>query len=297
MTGYEGETYAILSGLFWAIAVCFFKRGGADMPAVSLNLFKNIIGVGLFAITMPIAGQPLLIAAPSWDYAILVLSGIVGMTLGDTVFFAALKKMGASLWAIVSAFYGPSVILMSYIVLDEELGWLDLLGVAIIVGAIVLASTKGDEFRNFDRQRLIGVGLGVLSLLLMAGGIVMMKPVLDRQPSLWATQVRLMGATASLFIMALIDRNRRRNFESMLPNANWRYIVPGSVIGPYFALGFWIAGFKYTLAGKAAILNQLNTVFIFVFAWLFLRERLTWRKVLGLALALFGAFLIVGFQG
>lgn len=263
------------------------------MPAVSLNLFKNIIGAILFAITLPIVGQSLFIDVPISEYVILIVSGAIGMTLGDTVLFASLKMMGASLWAIVSALYAPSVILMAYIFLGEKLTRLDLLGVAIIVGAIMLASAKRGDLGVFDKQRLKGIGLAILSLLLMAAGIVMMKPVLDRSPIWWAIQVRLLGSVLSLLLLVLVDKRRKALFAAMLPSKDWKFILPGSLIGPYLALGFWIAGFKYTLAGKAAILNQLNMVFIFVFASIFLKEPLNWRKVMGLVLALFGAALVV----
>ena len=295
MDGYQGETYAILSGLFWAIAVCFFKRGGADMPAITLNLFKNIIGVVLFAITLLVVGQPLFIDVPVSEYLIILASGLIGMTLADTLFFAALKRMGASLWAVVSAFYSPSVIVMAYIFLGETLDWTDILGVVVIISAIIFASTRRDELGEFDKERLIGILLGVSSLLLMAVGIIIMKPVLLRTPTLWATQVRLIGSTVSLFILILLSKKRRVLLRAMLPDGNWKYLLPGSLIGPYLALGFWIAGFKYTLAGKAAILNQLNMVFIFVFAWLFLKEPLTWRRSVGLVVAIGGATLVVLF--
>ncbi|MCD6326077.1 DMT family transporter [bacterium] len=294
MEAHAGEIYAVLSGLFWGIAVCLFKRGGADMPALSLNLFKNLFGVGLFAITLPIVGQSLLIDVPISDYVIIIASGLVGMTIGDTLFFAALKRMGASLWAIISALYAPSVILMAYFVLDEKLTNWDIVGVVTIVGAIVLASVKRDELNvRLDRNLIIGIGMAILSLLLMAAGIVMMKPVLSRTPLWWAIQVRLIGATVGLIVMVLISKRRNTLLAALLPTANWKYILPGSFIGPYLALGFWIAGFKYTLAGCAAILNQLNMVFIFVFSAMFLKEPITWRRGLGFGLAMLGAALVI----
>jgi drug/metabolite transporter (DMT)-like permease len=292
---YAGEIYALLSGFFWAIAVCLYKKGGQDMPPLSLNLFKNIFGVVLFTITLLFLHQSLYIDVPVRDYAVLILSGVLGMTLGDTVFFAALKRMGASVWAIVSAFYGPSVIFTAYLTLGERLGAPDIVGAAIIVGAIILGSTRRGELGSFDKNLAIGVALGILSLLLMAAGIVMMKPILERTPLWWAIQVRLIGATASLLVLVLLSKRRRRLLEAMLPTSNWKYILPGSLIGPYLALGCWIAGFKYTLAGSAAILTQMNTVFIFVFAALFLKERITRRRGLGLALALCGAAIVILF--
>ena len=293
MIPHAGETFAVLSGVFWAIAVCLFKRGGAEMPPITLNLFKNIIGVILFAITLPIVGQPLFIDVPLWDYAIIILSGVIGMTVGDTLFFAALNRMGASLWAIVSSLYSPSVIVMAYFFLGERLSWPGLLGITIIVGAIVLASARRDELGRFDKSCLIGILLGISSLLLLAIGIIMMKPVLDRTPVWWVIQVRLIGSMLSLLVLVLLSKRRWFLLKAMLPHRNWKFIIPGSIIGPYLALGFWIAGFKYTLAGKAAILNQLNVIFIFFFAWLFLKEPLTWRRSLGLGLALVGASLVI----
>jgi drug/metabolite transporter (DMT)-like permease len=54
----------------------------------------------------------------------------------------------------------------------------------------------------------------------------------------------------------------------------------------------WLAGFKYTLAGRAAIYNQLSTVLIVIFARLFLSETLNTRKIIGVSLAIFGALLV-----
>ena len=54
----------------------------------------------------------------------------------------------------------------------------------------------------------------------------------------------------------------------------------------------WLAGFKYTLAGRAAIYNQLSTVLIVIFARLFLSESLNTRKIIGVLLAIFGALLV-----
>jgi drug/metabolite transporter (DMT)-like permease len=68
-----------------------------------------------------------------------------------------------------------------------------------------------------------------------------------------------------------------------------------ALLGPFLATLFWIAGFKYLEAGRAAIYNQLSTAFIILSAYFFLGEKLTKRKMLGVVLALTGAS-IVAFQ-
>jgi drug/metabolite transporter (DMT)-like permease len=53
-----------------------------------------------------------------------------------------------------------------------------------------------------------------------------------------------------------------------------------------------VAGFKYLEAGRAAIFNQLSTVFIILLAYFLLGEQLTKRKLIGVVLALVGALLV-----
>ena len=54
----------------------------------------------------------------------------------------------------------------------------------------------------------------------------------------------------------------------------------------------WIAGFKYTKASVAAILNQLSMIFAMVLATVILKEKLTRRKVLSVIVALTGVTLV-----
>jgi drug/metabolite transporter (DMT)-like permease len=48
---------------------------------------------------------------------------------------------------------------------------------------------------------------------------------------------------------------------------------------------------KFAFASVAAILNQMNTIFIFILAALFLGEKATRRKIVAVVLAFIGAFL------
>jgi drug/metabolite transporter (DMT)-like permease len=60
----------------------------------------------------------------------------------------------------------------------------------------------------------------------------------------------------------------------------------------YFALLFWIAGFKYTYASLAAILNQTSVIFALILASVFLKERFTRRKLAAVVLAFAGVAII-----
>ena len=69
-------------------------------------------------------------------------------------------------------------------------------------------------------------------------------------------------------------------------------MVAGAFMGTFLSVIFWLAGFKYTLAGRAAIYNQLSTILITLLAGIFLKERLNYQSWLALALTVAGADLV-----
>ena len=52
-------------------------------------------------------------------------------------------------------------------------------------------------------------------------------------------------------------------------------LLAGAFFGTFLSVIFWLAGLKYTLAGRAAIYNQLSTIFIILLASIFLNEIMT----------------------
>ena len=55
----------------------------------------------------------------------------------------------------------------------------------------------------------------------------------------------------------------------------------------------WLAGYKYTQASIAAILNETASIFILLLAWLLLREPLGRRGAIGVSLTLGGVVLML----
>jgi drug/metabolite transporter (DMT)-like permease len=66
----------------------------------------------------------------------------------------------------------------------------------------------------------------------------------------------------------------------------------GSVFATYLGISFWIIGMSLTNASTASILNQTATIFILIFARIFLKEPLTQRRVIAILIAMMGAYLV-----
>jgi drug/metabolite transporter (DMT)-like permease len=278
----------------WAFAVILFKKSGESVHPIGLNLFKDLFALVLFLPTMWLFGETLWRDAPAWEYALLLASGALGIGLGDTFFFKSLNLLGAGLTAIVDCLYSPFIIGLSLLFLGERLSVLQGIGAALVVAAVLAASLQWGKGLLSRRDLAWGITYGVLGLATMAVGIVMIKPLLERSPLLWATEVRVVGGAAALAVILLFHRRRRAIVSSVISTSKrgWGYMLGGSFMGAYLAMALWLAGMKYTHASVAAALNQTANVFIFIFAALLLREPISRRRTLGIVLGFAGAILV-----
>ena len=286
-----GEILALSSGLVWAVAVILFRVSGRKVHPIGLNLFKTVLALILMAPTMLVLGESLAPAVPAATTGLLLLSGVLGIAVSDTLFFHSLNRLGASLVAIVDCFYSPFVIGLSFLLLGERLTAWQLLGAGLVVSAILTVSREKRGEKLDGKNLAAGILYGVLAMFFVALGIVMVKPVLGTVSVVWATLVRLAGGTIALLLIVPFLRGRRAIFAPLADRANWKALVPASFFGSYLSLVLWMGGMKYAKVSVAAVLNQLNTIFIVIIAAVALKERLTGWKVAAVVLAFIGAYL------
>jgi len=286
-----GELFSVVAALVWSFAVILFRVSGRSVHPLALNLFKNLFGAALVVLTAAVFGLSLAPALGARPYLMMAASGILGITISDTLFLASLNLLGASLSAIVDCLYSPFIIGLSLLFLGERMSALQIFGVALIISAVLTITQKKHERAIPRRDLMLGTGLGIVSMLTMAAGIVMIKPLLASVPLLWAVFMRLAGATASLAIVFALHPRRAELLRPLARVENWRTMAPAAFLGTYIGLQAWLAGMKYTFASIAAAVNQLSTIFVFILAALFLKERVTPWRTLAIGLAFLGAYL------
>ncbi len=294
-----GEICSLLSAIFWALAIIIFKKIGDRVSPMVINPVKSTIGLLLFVLTCIIIGVPLLPhdKFSNTDLLILSISGIIGIGIADIIFLHSLNILGAGISAIVDTVYSPFVIFFAFIILGESLTPLQLLGGGLIIGSVLYASTKIQNI-PVDRKRFKqGIAYAIGSIAMMALGIVMIKPILNTVSDnmglqLWIAGYRLVsGVLVSGSIMLFV--NRKENIIGALRDKTlWLPLIVSSVLAAYLGIAMWVMGMSMTTASISSILNQTATIFIMIFAWIFLNEPLTKRRILSIVVAMFGAYLV-----
>lgn len=290
---YFGESLALLTALVWAVAVIMFKRSGESVHPIALNLFKNVLSALLLLPTMVIVGRQIFPPLPWQDYALLLISGAIGIGISDTLFFKSLNILGAGLSAIVDCLYSPFVIGLSILWLNESLTLVQVIGVVMIISAVLNVTRDPESKKVASGSLVFGIVIGALAMGFNAFSIVMIKPLLENSPLLWATEIRLIGGSIALALSLIFFPSRRRIINSLLYSKNWKFTVSGSFLGAYLAMILWLGGMKYAPASVAAPLNQMSNVFIFVLAAIYLKEPINLRRTVGIILAVAGVFLVM----
>jgi len=285
-----GDFYAILTALCWSCGVIFFEIAGRVLNSLQISLLKNIVGVLGFISFIILQGDPF----PDFigqEYLILIISGIIGVAIGDILFLASLRRIGSSLSAIVSTGYTISIFILAFLMFGEVISFISYLGGLLVILGVVIGTIDRDLKRT-PKEVLYGVSFGLLANLCTAYSVLLLRPIMDIHPVLPIALVRFsIGMIISAFgILYLNGKLALR--ETILKGFSNYNLLAGAFFGTFLSVIFWLAGFKFTLAGRAAIYNQLSTIFIILLASVFLNQQMTKRKWVAVSLALMGSFIV-----
>lgn len=284
-----GVIAALVSAASWALGSVLWRRVGGGLSAYSMNFIKGIIGcVYLFAAVLVVgAGE---VDARAVFY--LAVSGIVGISIGDTFFFAALLNIGPRLTSLMGTLTPVFTALVAVVALAERPGsavWAGILLVCAGVAWVLATKTYGD---NIVRDKRKGVICGVMSVLCTVIGIILAKKALADVSAIQASLVRMLFATAGLLFWGTVTRNLRAWVRPLADVALLKKLSLIMVLGTFG--GFFLSLYSLKLIDAAVASSLISTTPLFVIpvAALLLKEKMSARAVLGAGVAVGGVVLI-----
>lgn len=286
-----GDLYAIGAGFFWSLSVILMRISGLTIPPLPLTLFRSFVAIVGFVVVLLFTGDSLMPKYDAMTWLRLVASAILGISIADTLFAAALNRLGASLQALADCIYAPSVAVVGFFLFGEGLTAWELIGGALVISGVFVGMVKTKEIDD-PRDLIVGTVLAAGAHVIMALGILMVRDVIRDGSMIWIAAFRFIVATAGLALFALARGKVDDITMGFRRRDTWKHMIPMGLLGSFLATLLWIAGFKYETPGRAAIYNQMSTVFIILLAWLILKEKMTPRKLAGVALAIAGALLV-----
>lgn len=288
-----GEFLSLASAAVWAVAIILFKGSGESFSATGLNLFKNLLATALLVPTVLLFAGATPPPFTTGEWLTLAASGLIGISIADTLYLQALRTMGASRTGIAATLYSPSVVLLSYLFLGERLTAIQLVGFGLVLTALVLITYRTDRRELSPEALRLGMTVGIAGVAFMASAVVLVKPILERGPFLWIVLTRVAAGVAGQLLIAAARGRLKRLRDEFRGRHQWFRLCVASTLGTYVAMMMWLGGYRYTDASVAAVLNETAAIFIVLLAWRYLGEPLQGRKLVGVGLSFLGVVLMV----
>jgi drug/metabolite transporter (DMT)-like permease len=291
-----GEAACIGAAFLWAFSVSLFRPAIERHGARTVNLVKCSLATVLLGLTVLAVGQMTVLAgAARYDLIVIAVSGIVGITIGDTALFGAVARIGPYRTLLLQTLAPVFTALLAWIWLSERLTSRQYWGAAVVLLGVtlVIARKSGNgETRPGAAFSAAGIALGVLAAFGQGAGIVIAKEGMENIPFLPASFVRLLAAAAGLLVITLVGGSLPRVAAVFRGGGMALRIGGASFTGTYIAIMLMMAGVQMAPAAVAAVLLSTSPVFsLFLDAWT-LGERITLRGVAGTSVALAGVAIL-----
>mgnify|MGYP001169655725 CR=1 FL=1 len=286
-----GLAAALGTAVCWSGTALFFSAGGRRIGSEAVNLTRLLLAVGLLVAAHRAAtGAPLPLDVGSERLGWLVVSGVVGLVIGDVALFEAFVVLGPRLATVIMALAPLIAAVLGWAVLGERLAALQLAAIGMAVAGVATVVTEpppgaaGDVGRH-DRR---GIALGLVGAVGQAGGLIASKlGMAGDYPALSATLVRIVVAAAVLWLLAALRGRVGRVVRAWRDHRALALTALGAVCGPF--LGIWLSLFAVREAPVGLASAVMATSPILVLGVEALRGRpVTRRGLAGTAVAVGG---------
>jgi drug/metabolite transporter (DMT)-like permease len=310
---YPGEIAALATALLFALSSLGFATASQRVGSLVVNPLRILLAMLLLMLLhLATAGTfwptPEVLSGRQTTY--LVVSGVVGLTLGDLFYFHALGQLGPRLGTLVMSTFPI------FTVLTEGL-WLGHWPTALRTGGIAATLLGIAVVLTADRTRdrvwagrltnaafFTAIFTGVLGAVGQGTGLVLSKfamavvsPGEDRVLPLSATVVRMAAGLAGMVLVLpvyrLLRRRRSRTTQWWQDGKALAAIACAALLGPTLGVWFSQVAVSETHAGIAATLIALTPVLMIPIARAVYNEPVTLRATMGTAVAFTGVAMLL----
>lgn len=283
-----GIIAALSSAASWAFGTVIFERIGKVVPSAGITFLKGFFSLILMFILVLIAGDFSTISLR--DAIILIVSGIVGIAIGDTLFFKSLQDLGAKVQVLYFMLGQIVTMLLSFLLLGDILSIEEYIGALILlVGIIVVTWGKQENHPNKTR----GIIGGFLSILCFSVSTIMIKYTEADIDIITASFYRMFAGTV---IMLLVGTAASRFGTWVKPLKDKKVLSLFLLNVVVITVGGFVLSLyaiKVISVSLASVLSASEPLFVILFAFLINKERVKNREIVGATISIMGLLIIL----
>jgi drug/metabolite transporter (DMT)-like permease len=291
---YIGEIAALATAFCWSITSYAFTNASRRVGALQVNIDRMAFASILLFLIISIFGISL--ALKFDQVSNLVISGILGLVLGDSFLFKSFQMIGARLGIIMMASVPVLSSILAYFFLNEIISYLGMFGMFLtITGILIVVLEKKISEGNLFIINKLGIFYGFLGALGQATGLIFAKSAFQggELNGFAASFIRLFSA--SLIILPLAASFRRYNNPISIyskDSYSAKVILIGTIFGPVLGITGSLIAIEYAKVGIASTLMSTMPIIMLPISRFYFKEKLDWKAIIGAFVAVIGAAII-----
>ena len=287
---------AILAALCWSVSSLISADITRSIGAFAFNRIR------LFFVSLMLIAYTFYLN--TWEtinlefLITIVLSGIIGIFLGDTFLFVALQKIGPRRNNIIFSLAAPFTVVLNIIFLKQIMSFNQLIGCFIVFIGVVIAISYGDpsnknhKWEKIEGSLYLGIIFGILAALCQAIGLIMMKPILNAGADPIAsatirTTISFIFLSLTFFVNLEIFKSKKKINLKII----YQSIFSG-FLGMALGMSLLLIALKNADAGIVATLSSTSPIIVLFLIWILTKKIPSLGAWLGTIIAILGTGLI-----
>lgn len=290
-----GVMSALLAMLFFGVTNVLYKKMSDDISVMDIMYTRMWVSLPVAYIFAVASSGSITFSVPVESLFPLILSMIIGIVIGDGMYFYSQERIGVARAFPIAMSYPLLVYLLAALFLDEPVIPQRVLGAFVVVlGVIMIARTEQGESKSTNRwsddELRIGLVLAFLVLVCWALSDVIFQFGLIGVAPAEANFYRVLAASLILVPIFLYSFRGERTIPS-------RRAVLFSLITGIVGLGLSLVTYSYAVKFVGATVTSLIVaaapMFTAPLSAIYLDEDVNKRVAIGTILTIIGVFMVI----
>jgi drug/metabolite transporter (DMT)-like permease len=291
-----GEIAALATSFFFALTSLIFASTGRSVGSQVTNRIRLIFAlIYLVVLNTVLFREPLPFSAESSRWIWLSISGVIGLSLGDTFYFQSLVSVGPRLGSLLLSLAPIFGSIIAWLFFKETLTFLQITGIVIAlagIGWVVMSHEEPANTPHGDTKR--GVFFGILAGLGQAVGLVLSKQgMFGEFPVFQANVIRILAALLFTWGWTMIEGKAGATIASLREKPQVISLIAlGALVGPLLGVSASLLAVQHAEIGVASTLMALPPVIVLPISYFVYKEKIGWQAIAGTILAIIGVAIL-----
>ncbi len=291
-----GELAALGAAISWTVSALFYRKALEEASPISANIIRLTLTGSILLLLLVFLGKLTVLTTLPLELVLLAsASGIIGLGLGDTLYFMSLKWIGVARAVPLTCIYPLFSVLWAVFLVGERITLAVVLGaVVIVLGILFLGQDSQANTTGTRKALIVGMVIALATAAVWSVSITMMDVAVKESPdidhALIINTIRVITIAAVLLASSpIIDK--KLGFLKVRKRT-----VVALIAGGIAALGvgwfFLSYSFTVTSQARAVPISSTTPLFSTLAGILLLREKVTAHNVFGSIMVVVGIFLL-----